>query len=261
MLGVVGAALATVFSQIVNFSISFSFYLRKKNIISLSPKNVSRSIRDYFLIFKTGAPTIFRQGLGSVSGAMLNVAVEPYGDAAIAAVSIANKIYMLLRGVLLGVGQGYQVVAGYNYGAKIYSRVKKSFYVAVVMGSILSCVFALFIAIYPEAVMGIFKESSPEAIKIGARMLRMLSLALPFLAYSSYVNMMYQCLGFVRGATFLASCRQGIFFIPLILILPHFLLLDGILATQALADVLTFIVCVPCAIYFMRKRLSFPDNI
>lgn len=258
-LGVTGAALATVVSQIVNFSISISFYLRKKNIISLNPKNVSRTARDYFLIFKTGAPTIFRQGLGSVSGAMLNVAVEPYGDAAIAAVSIANKIYMLLRGVLLGVGQGYQVVAGYNYGAKIYSRVKKSFYVAVFMGSVVSCTFALLIAIFPEQVMGIFKDTSPDAIEIGARMLRMLSLALPFLAYSSYVNMMYQSLGFVWGATFLASCRQGIFFIPLILILPHFFLLDGILVVQALADALTFIVCLPCAVYFIRKRLSKED--
>jgi len=260
-MGVVGAALATIISQIVNFSISLSFYLRGKNVISLSPKNISRVPRDYWLIVKTGSPTIFRQGLGSVSTALLNIAVKPYGDAAIAAVSIANKIYTILRGILLGVGQGFQVVAGYNFGAKIYSRVKKSFYVAVVLGSFIAVFFSLIVAIIPEEIMNIFDETSAEAVRIGARMLRMLAISLPFLAYSSYVNMLYQSLGFVKGATFLASCRQGIFFIPLILILPHIIKLDGILVVQSAADILTFLVALPFQLHFMRHRLSLPDEI
>ncbi len=120
---VAGAALATVLSQCVSFFILLSFYLRGKSILSISPKQISRKLSDYGLIVKTGLPTVFRQGLGSLSTTLLNVQVKAYGDAAIAAVGIANKIYMLLRSFVLGIGHGFQPVAGYNYGAKKPDRV------------------------------------------------------------------------------------------------------------------------------------------
>ncbi len=254
-MGIMGAALATSISQLINFSISMIFYISGKSIISLSPKNISRSPRDYFLVFKTGAPTVLRQGLGSLSTTLLNVGVKPFGDAAIAAVSLANKIYMLLRGIILGVGQGYQPVAGFNFGAKRNERVKKAFTVTCIMGSIIATSAAVLLAIFPAEIMSFFRDNSPEAVRIGSKMLRFLAVSLPFLAYSSYVNMTYQCLGFVKGASFLASCRQGVFFIPLILLLPLAWGLDGIIATQAVADLITFAISIPFHLYFFKKHL------
>ncbi len=252
---VMGAAVATVISQMVNFSISMSFYIRKKSVISLSPRNISRSPRDYWTIIKTGSPTVFRQGLGSIATTLLNVTIKPYGDAAIAAVSLANKIYMILRSIILGVGQGYQAAAGYNFGAKKYRRVARAFWVTTVFGTIIACTSAVLIAIFPAEIMGFFRKSSPDVIEIGSRMLRFLAISVVFLGYSSYVNMTYQSLGFVKGATFLASCRQGIFFIPLIIILPYLMRLDGILMVQSMSDILTFLISIPFHIVFFKRYL------
>ena len=259
-MGVVGAAVATAISQLVSLLISLSFYFGKRSIVRLSPKYVSRRPYDYWLIIKTGAPTVFRQGLGSVATTLLNIQINPFGDAAIAAVSLANKVYMMIRGVVLGIGQGFQPVAGYNYGAKKYQRVKKAFVVATLLGSAVSCLGAVFIAVFPAEVMEFFREGDVEVVETGRKMLLMLAVALPFLGFSSYVNMMYQSLGFVKGATFLASCRQGVFFIPLIFILPRLFGLEGVLMTQSAADILTFLISIPFCIVFIRKTLSRADG-
>ena len=162
----------------------------------------------------------------------------------------------MIRGIVLGIGQGFQPVAGYNYGAKKYRRVKKAFVVATLLGSAVSVMGAIFMAAFPVEIMEIFRDGDAEVIETGTKMLRFLAIALPFLGYSSYVNMMYQSLGFVKGATFLASCRQGVFFIPIILILPYFLGLDGVLMSQAVADIFTFLISIPFCVVFIRKNLS-----
>ncbi len=255
-MGVGGAALATVLSQCISFGILIAYYFSGKSIISLSPKNLSRKPSDYALIIKTGLPTVFRQGLGSLSTTLLNVQVKVYGDAAIAAVGIANKIYMLLRSFVLGIGHGFQPVAGYNYGAKKLDRVKKAFWVATAVGTIVAGLSSAFLLLFSHQVIGFFNPETAETLQIGSRMLIIMGLALPTLGYSTYVNQLYQSLGFVKGATVLASCRQGIFFVPLIFLLPALLGLDGILMTQPLADVLTFVVSVPFNIYFLKKILG-----
>ncbi len=254
-MGVGGAALATVLSQCASFLILLSFYLSGRGILKLSPKNLSRRVGDYLRIIKTGLPTVFRQGLGSLATTLLNVQVKPFGDAAIAGVGIANKVYMLLRSFVLGIGHGFQPVAGYNYGAGKPRRVKKAFWVATVLGSAVSLLASAILLLFPGELIGLFRPETAEALRIGSRMLILVGLALPFLGYSTYVNQLYQSLGFVTGATILASCRQGIFFIPLIFLLPHFLSLDGILLTQPAADLLTFLVSVPFNIYFLKKNL------
>ncbi|MBO5358657.1 MAG: MATE family efflux transporter [Clostridia bacterium] len=255
-LGVKGAAIATAISQTISFSIAMAFYVLGKGVIKLSPKFISHSLRDYWLIIKTGAPTVFRQGLGSVATTLLNVRVKIYGDAAVAAVSLANKVYIFIRSIVLGVGQGFQPIAGYNYGAKRLDRVKKVFVAATIFGSCGAVLGALLCATVPHGVMNLFGAKNPEVAKIGARLLFMYAFALPLLGFSSYVNMMYQSLGFVKGATFLASCRQGVYFIPLILILPFFFKMDGVLMTQPLADILTFLTSIPFCVWFIRKILN-----
>jgi putative MATE family efflux protein len=255
-LGVKGAAIATAISQVISFSMAMSFYVFKKGVIKISLKYISKDLKDYLLIIKTGAPTVFRQGLGSVATTLLNVRVKIYGDAAVAAVSLANKIYMFIRAIVLGVGQGFQPIAGYNYGAKLYDRVKKVFIWATFFGSVVACIGAIGCAVIPEKIINIFGAENPDVARIGGRLLLMYSIELPLLGFSSYVNMMYQSLGFVKGATFLASCRQGVYFIPLILTLPYFFGMDGVLLTQPIADILTFITAVPFCIWFIKNILN-----
>ncbi len=251
-----GAALATVVSQCISFLLLLAFYISGKSIVSLSPKYISRKMADYGLIIQTGLPTVFRQGLGSLSTTLLNVQVKVYGDAAIAAVGIANKIYMLLRSFVLGIGHGFQPVAGYNYGARRNDRVKKAFWVATAVGSLVAGLASVLLLLYSRQVIGLFHPETEETLRIGSRMLLFMGIAIPTLGYSTYVNQLYQSLGFVKGATVLASCRQGIFFVPLIFALPAMLGLDGILLTQPLADVLTCIVSIPFNIYFLKKVLG-----
>ena len=254
-MGVKGAATATVLSQVISFAVLASFFLAKKSVVTVSPFRTSRHIRDYVTIFRTGLPTVFRQSLGSVATTLLNITVRPYGDAAMSAVSIANKIYILLRGMLIGVGQGFQPVAGYNYGAKKYKRVKKAFNAAAVLGTVYSVAAALILFFFSAEIISLFREGDAAVIQTGGTMLKYLCVPLTVLGYSTFVNQLYQTLGFVAPATFLASCRQGIFFIPLVLILPHFLGLTGILLTQAVSDVLTFAVSVPFHIRMFNKIL------
>ena len=173
-----------------------------------------------------------------------------------AAVSLANKVYIFLRSIVLGVGQGFQPIAGYNYGAKRLDRVKKVFVAATIFGSGAALLGTVLCATVPVGIMNLFGSDDTQVTEIGARLLFMHSFALPFLGFSSYVNMMYQSLGFVKGATFLASCRQGVYFIPLILILPIFFKIDGVLITQPLADLLTFLTSIPFCIWFIKKILN-----
>ncbi len=255
-MGVRGAALATVLSQCVSFAILLSFYLSGKSIVKLSPRRVSLRAWEYGLIFKTGLPTVFRQGLGSLSTTLLNVQVKIFGDAAIAAVGIANKIYVLMRSFVIGIGHGFQPVAGYNYGAGKPRRVKKAFWVATALGTGVATAAGIVLILFSDSVMGLFRPETAEVREIGGRMLIYVGLALPLLGYSTFVNQLYQSLGYVKGATVLASCRQGIFFVPLIFLLPHLWDLEGILITQPLADVITFFVSIPFNIWFLRRVLS-----
>lgn len=255
-MGVSGAAIATMLSQIVSFLILLSFFLMKKSVVHINPVRTSRRITDYLNIFRVGLPTIFRQSLGSVATTLLNIAVRPYGDAAMSAVSIANKIYMLLRSMLVGIGQGFQPVAGYNFGAGLYGRVRKAFNSAVFLGTLYGVSAAVILFFGSGHIIGLFRRGDTEVIIIGGQMLRYLSISISVLGYSTFVNQLYQSLGFVAPATFLASCRQGIFFVPLILILPACIGLTGIQLTQTIADLLTCAVSVPFHIMMFKRYIS-----
>lgn len=255
-MGVAGAAIATLISQVASFVILLSFFVFKRSVVRINILLASKKVKDYLNIFRVGLPTVFRQSLGSVATAMLNVAVRPYGDAAMSAVSIANKIYMLLRSMLIGVGQGFQPVAGYNYGAKRYDRVREAFNHAIVIGTAYGLAAAILLYLLSGEIMGLFRPGDAEVIAIGSKMLRFLSISLPLLGYSTFVNQLYQCLGFVAPATLLASCRQGLFFIPLIIALPAYMGIAGIQITQSVADALTFAISIPYHAKIMRGELK-----
>ena len=257
-MGIAGAALATMISQMTSFFIMAIIFLRDRSIVRLRPKYIGKKPSVYLHIVRMGVPTLFRQGMASLSSALLNIMAAPYGAAAVAAISIANKLYMLVRHIVLGIGQGFQPIAGYCFGAKRYSRVKKVFWVATGAATVICLSIALAVYFFREPIMVWFRDD-PAVVEAGSAMLRFLCVTIPLLGFSTYVNQLYQSLGFAVGATFLASCRQGIFFVPLVFLLPAAFGLNGIEAVQAAADLLTFVISIPFLIYFFRKHLSAPD--
>lgn len=257
-MGIAGAALATMIGQMTSFTIMAILFLRDRSIVKIRPKYVGRHPRVYLYIVRTGIPTLFRQGMASLSSALLNVQAAAFGAAAVAAISIANKLYMLVRHIVIGIGQGFQPIAGYCYGAKRYSRVKRVFWSATAAATVICVSIAAAVFFLREPIMIWFRDDA-EVVAIGSAMLKFLCVTIPLMGFSTYVNQLYQSLGFAAGATFLASCRQGIFFVPLVFLLPALFGITGIEATQAGADLLTFFISIPFLIYFFKKHLSAPD--
>lgn len=247
-----GAALATVLSQCANWCILFSAFARGKTILRLRLASVSRSRTTYLQILTTGSPTVLRQGLGSVSTTALNIQALVYGDTAVAAITIAGKIYTLVRQVVLGIGQGFQPVAGYNYGAGQRGRAFHAFCFATFLGTVVCVTAAIVLGIFAEDILWWFCASA-NVVRLGSQTLRIFCWVMPLLAFSTFVNQSYQCLGFSRLASLLASCRQGIFFLPAIVLLPRFLGILGVQITQSLADLMTFLLSIPFAIHFYRN--------
>ena len=255
-MGTGGAALATAISQSVNFCILLCFFLAGKSIVSVHPKHVSRKFADYKAIVTTGLPTICRQGLGSVAAAVLNIqAIAFGGDAAGAAITISNKVYILVRNLVMGLGQGFQPVAGYNYGAGNKRRAWEAFTFSTKAGTVMCIFFAAVTAVFAEPIMWWFCNDA-EVAKIGIQTLYLNSAILPFLAFSTYVNQLYQCLGFKGQATFLASCRQGMFFLPAVLLLPLAIGCLGVQAAQPVGDLCTFLISIPFIIHFHKKYMK-----
>lgn len=250
--GISGAAIATLVSQSVSFLILLSFYLRKKTVIKISIKNINLKKNVLWKIICTGIPSLSRQGLASIASILLNTSAAAYGDAAIAAMSIAGKILMFVASVMIGIGQGFSPVSGYNYGAKRYDRVKKSYWFMVLSGSSLMTVFAILIFVFAQKILGAFINDE-SAIEIGVVALRWQVAFMPFHPLIVGTNMLMQSTRHIKSATFLSMNRQGIFFIPAILILPQILGLTGVEISQFAADVFSSIAAIPFLICFFKK--------
>ena len=253
-LGTAGAAIATVASQCVSFAILAVAFAKGKSIVSLRPQYVSRRLRDYGQIIAVGFPTIARQGMASLASALLNLQGAVYGDAAVAALTISNKIYLLVRSIIIGIGQGFQPVAGYNYGAGDRKRTKEAFAFSTKLGTLVCILAAAIVAAFAAPIMGWFRADE-QVVAIGRVALLYACAVMPFMAYSTFVNQLYQCLGYKVPATVLASLRQGICYLPLIFLLPHFFALPGVQAAQPASDLLTFFICIPFQITFFRRHL------
>ncbi len=260
-MGTGGAAIATMASQTVSFTILFCFFIFGKSIVKINLKSVSRHFADYKAIVTTGIPTIFRQGLASVASAALNIqAIEYGGDAAGAAITIANKVYMLIRNIIVGLGQGFQPAAGYNYGAGNKKRTWECFTFSVKIGTAICLIFGGFSAIFAEQIMWFFCDDAEVAL-IGTQTLYFLCACIPLMAFSTFVNQLYQGLGFKLQATFLASCRQGICFLPVILLLPLLIDLTGVQSAQSIADICTFFISIPFIIIFYKKYIKETETV
>lgn len=252
-MGVAGAGLATAISQMIGFFILLSMFLRGKTLSKLSLKLAKENPKGIFQIMATGFPSFCRQGLTSIATMTLNLlAGDVGGDAAVAAMSIVNKITFFIFAVGLGIGQGFQPVASFNYGAKIYSRVKKAFYFTLWAGELLLGVCVVMGLIFSNHLVGMFRDD-PAVIEIGTLSLKLQLLALFFHPMTICANMMFQSIGENKKATFLSMLRSGILFIPILLISTHCFGVFGVQSSQAIADVIAFFICTPIAIRFLKN--------
>ena len=252
-LGIAGAAIATGLSQIVGFCILLYMFVSGRTIADLRWKNASRHIGMYVRIIGSGLPSFFRQGLASVATIALNWMAAGYGDAAVSAMAIVSKVFMLIFSVLIGFGQGYQPVAGYNYGAKKYDRVKKAFLFMTRTATFFMVIFGVIGFAAAPQVLRMFIDSDPAVVRTGTQAMRLQCLAMPFLPLATCCNMTFQTIGKSKTATLLASARQGYVFLPLVLILPQFFGMGGVEMAQPLADAISFFICIPFTIRFFRE--------
>lgn len=254
-LGVYGAGLSTAVSQMISFLILLILYLKMAQS-TISIRAVSRKASVYMGIIRVGFPSLIRQGLTSISNGLLNNLTKPFGDAAIAAISVVNRFSSLVMCVGLGIGQGFQPVASFNYQAKKYKRVKQGLIFTTVFGFCLVALLSVIGFSFAEPIVRMFQKEA-SVIEIGTPALRYATVGLLFLPLSVPVNMLYQSIRKAGVASFLSILRSGAVLIPVLLIGVHFLDLTGILLAQPVSDCITGLICLPFIIYFLKKT---PDG-
>ena len=263
-MGIKGAAIATVAGQITSFFILL-IGSRKGENIRLNIKNLKINTYYVIQIINGGIPSLFRQGLAAVATTLLNrTAGDLGGDAAISGMSITTRVMMLLISALIGFGQGYQPVCSFNYGAGKKERVKEGFYFCVKWGTIFLIIVGTVCFIFAPGIIELFISDSDntdiamrmQVIEVGKTALRCQSVILPLNAFIVMTNMMLQSIGKGVRASITASARNGLFFIPAVLILPALFGLTGVEITQSVADVCTMMISIPFAVTELRKLRS-----
>ena len=250
-LGIRGAALSTMISQYVSFGILLFFFLRGKTQSSLAPKYFTWEFAVHKNILTAGFPSMMRQGLASVSTMMLNAQAAVYGDIAIAAMSVVSRIFNFVFSVALGIGQGFQPVSSFNYGAKKYSRVKKAFWFTLCASLVTMAVFAGVVYVFRRELLLQFLTDM-DAYEIAFYALQIQCLTLPFIPVCICGNMLFQSIGKGGRATILASFRSGTIYIPALLILTAFWGIRGIQWSQPVSDILSAVLSLPVAVAFLK---------
>ncbi|MBP3660496.1 MAG: MATE family efflux transporter [Oscillospiraceae bacterium] len=249
-MGIAGAALATIVSQAVSFGILY-FQIKRYSAITIRFRDFRPGMRMYSAITRAGLPSLLRQGIASVGTICLNTAARPFGDAAISAMAIIGRITMFSNSAMLGFGQGFQPVCGFNYGAKRYDRVKKGYFFLVKTSVIGLLIFAAVEFGFAEQFVGIFRDD-PAVIAIGAKALRFQCITLVFNSFIISSNMLLQTTGQVVPASILGVARQA-FLIPCLWIFTAAFGLTGLQMSQPVADTLTFVIAIPMAVKFLRR--------
>ena len=257
-LGTAGAGIATALSQSISFCILLSMFLRGKTVSQFRITAVTHSPAEFGTILMTGMPSFGRQGLNSIGGMLLNIAARGYGDAAVAGMSIVSRIFMFIISVAIGTGQGFQPVAGFNYGAQKYRRVQQACLFTMAASFCFLSVILTVCWFNAETLIRLFRDD-PEVTAVALPAFRYQCFAMLLQPVIVAGNMLFQSIGKSGRATFLACCRQGVFFIPLILTLPRVFGLLGVEICQPIADVLTFFVTVPFLFPFLRQLVRMDE--
>jgi putative MATE family efflux protein len=252
-MGIAGAAIATILSQLVSFLVLLYFCMKDLGGVQIRFKYFTFSRPLHYEILRNGLPSFYRQMLASLAAISLNLAAGPYGDAAIAAMSIVARYCFFMVAAMLGFGQGFMPVCGFNYGARRYDRVWTAFWfslkVAVTVFILLSTVSFLF----ATPILTFFRKEDLEVVRIGALALRFQCIVFPLQAWIIMTSMLTQSIGKTRQASLLSMGRQGIFFLPLIFFLPGFLGLTGVQIAQPLADLATLLMSIPLTVPVLKE--------
>lgn len=251
-MGIKGAAIATLASQVCSFLLLLYLDSRGTNI-RIRFKHFSPTPALLKEIVYGGSPSLCRQGLASLATILLNVSAGVYGDAAIAGMSIVTRICMFINSFVIGFGQGFQPVCGFNYGAGFYRRVREGFWYCVKTGIVFLTLCSIIGYIYAPEIVTWFRKDDIHVIEIGARALRWQLITLPLGAWVILCNMLLQTIRKPVQAVILSSARQGLFFIPFILILPYFLGLQGVEMCQAAADLCSFLLAIPLTVPILKS--------
>jgi putative MATE family efflux protein len=255
-LGIMGASLATMLSQTASCVLLFIISYRGQGNVRILPRNFSPVLGHYKEIVRGGLPSLLRQGVASIAVVLLNRKAGLYGDAVIAAISIVNRVFLLTSSAIIGFGQGFQPVCGFNYGAKQYARVKKAFWFCLCLSTLILVLFAVVCFAFAPDIIAVFRKDDAEVISVGTLALRAECFSFPFLGWILLVGFMLQTMGKAIPASILAFSRQGLFLIPLLFIAVPVLGVLGIQLCTPVADFCTFLFSLPLGIRALRKDLA-----
>ncbi|WP_282804168.1 MATE family efflux transporter [Clostridium tetani] len=251
-MGIKGAAIATVIAQLTSFIFLLRYYYSNRNYINFKINLFKPTFNMFFEILKIGIPIFVTQVLASFALGFMNLGAKPYGDAAVAAMGIVFRVMSIGFYIVFGIGQGFQPVAGYNYGAKNFTRLEESIKISIRWSTIAAIITSLLFIIFAKECMLIFTRDR-EVIDIGIKAFRAASLLFPLFGYVNTYAVLFQALGKAVGAFILSISRQGIFYIPLMYILPKFMGLNGVMFCQTAADGLAFLETVIMAIWLKKQ--------
>ena len=258
-LGISGAGIATMVAQYLSLFILLIPFFRNRTASRLRLSYISRNIDTFINIIVTGSPSSARQGLNSISTAMLNMMAKPLGDAAIAAMSVVGRVSNMLFSLSLGIAQGFQPVSSFNYGAGDYKRVKESTVFTIGFGTALIAVLCTLAFINAPLIISLFR-SEELVIEIGSAALRLMCFGLLLLPTVSVTNMLFQGIGESKKALFVACLQSGAFFIPLVVILTRAFGVNGLICATPLSYLLAFSVALPMVVKFMRNLIKKEEN-
>lgn len=251
-MGTLGAGISTVVSQVISFFVLLSMFGGDRTVSRLRFSAISWDIKDILNILYTGLPSLIRQGMMSVSTMVLNYMSMPYGDAAIAAMSIVSRVCNFIFAIALGISQGFQPVSAFNYGAKKFKRVKRAFIFCCGLSMIILGILSVLSLIFSGHIIGLFRDDA-DVIGVGTFALRAQCIVLFISPITLAASMMFQGAGENLASSIASFLRSGITFIPMVAILPRFFGIYGIQLAQPVADVISFVVVMPLIVRFFKK--------
>lgn len=258
-MGVAGAAIATAISQMVSTLVYLAYVLRKKSAFSFSIKAYSPSRHMLAEILKIGIPTLTFQILTSVSIALINRAANNYGDSVIAGMGAVTRITSMGTLVVFGFLKGFQPIAGFSYGAKKFDRLRESIKTSIVWSTIFCIVVGLIMVIFSTQIISQFTDGNAEMIMVGKKSLIANGFSFFLFGFYTVYSSLFLALGKGRAGFFLGACRQGICFVPIIILLPISWGLNGILYAQPIADLLSAVITIFMALH-LHKELSIAEK-
>ena len=251
--GVAGAAIATAISKVISTIVLMIPYLRHKSLHSIALKHFTPKAQIYYEIARMGIPTFLRSSLMAVAFIITNKFAGGYGDSALAAVSVCNRVMIFIGSMVMGLGQGFQPVAGYCYGAKKYRRVRSAFWITSFYGLILCVLLGTGLFILAPKIVGLFTADDAEIISVGTYMVRIQCIVLPFHVWVMIINGVFQAMGRAVNAAILGLARQAICFIPSVIVMNVLFGLQGMIHAQPIADIMSLMIALPMLSVVMKE--------